>query len=147
MAALTAETYLEEGHATASYEPFLRAVEARAREATVLVALDDGRVVGAVTVATRGGPWAEQAGPGDAVIRMLVTDPEARGQGVGTSLVRACLDLARSEGCTRVKLSTQRHMDAAHRLYERFGFRRTPESDWSPEPGVDLVTYALDLAA
>ena len=45
-----------------------------------------------------------------------------------------------------VRLSTQAEMKAAHRIYERLGFLRTPERDWSPVPGVDLLTYVLPLA-
>jgi hypothetical protein len=36
-------------------------------------------------------------------------------------------------------------MAAAHRLYERLGFTRLPERDWSPLLGVDLLVYARDL--
>jgi ribosomal protein S18 acetylase RimI-like enzyme len=36
-------------------------------------------------------------------------------------------------------------MTAAHRLYERFGFRRTPESDIIVEDGLQLRSYALDI--
>jgi hypothetical protein len=36
-------------------------------------------------------------------------------------------------------------MTAAHRIYERLGFTRIPERDWSPVPGVDLLAYRLDL--
>ena len=42
-------------------------------------------------------------------------------------------------------LSTDPRMTAAHRLYERLGFTRLPERDWSPMPGVDLLVYARDL--
>lgn len=143
--ALTARVYEDEGWAEGGYLDVLRDVAARARAATVLVALDEGRLVGAVTVATRGGPYAEQAGPGEAVLRMLVVDPVARGRGAGAALVQACLDLAREQGCTAVLLSSQPGMAAAHRLYERAGFVRRPEADWSPEPGVDLQAYRLDL--
>ena len=37
-------------------------------------------------------------------------------------------------------------MKAAHYLYEKAGFSRLPERDWSPEPGVNLLAYGLDLA-
>jgi hypothetical protein len=36
-------------------------------------------------------------------------------------------------------------MRAAHRAYERLGFRRAPERDWSPVPGIDLYAFALLL--
>ena len=145
MAELTAGVYLDEGWGDEAYEPVLRDVAGRARDAQVLVAVDGDQLLGTVTVATRGGPYAEQADDGDAVIRMLVTAPAARGRGVGTLLVQACLAAARADGCRRVRLSTQPGMAAAHRLYERFGFRRTPQDDWYPHPGLLLLTYRLDL--
>lgn len=146
VAELTVRVYLGEGYGDEQYEPELRAVASRAETATVLVAEDDGRLLGAVTVATRAGRWAEQAVPGEAVIRMLVVAPDARGSGAGAALVQACLDAARVEGCTLVRLSSQDSMTAAHRLYERAGFLRTPSLDWSPVPGLQLRTYALPLA-
>ena len=145
VAELTAAVYRGEGFSSADYEPALRDVTSRAASATVLVAEVAGRLVGAVTVATRGGEWAEQAVPGEAVIRMLVVAADARGSGAGEALVRACLDVARDDGCTLVRLSSQEDMTAAHRLYERLGFVRTPSFDWSPVPGLVLRTYALPL--
>ena len=145
VAELTASVYRGEGFSSADYEPALRDVGSRAASATVLVGEVGGDLVGAVTVATRGGEWAEQSVPGEAVIRMLVVGAGARGNGTGEALVRACLDLAREDGCTLVRLSSQEDMTAAHRLYERLGFVRTPSFDWSPVPGLFLRTYALPL--
>ena len=145
VAELTAAVYLGDGHSGADYEPQLRDAASRAESATVLVAERDGRLVGAVTVATRGGPWAEQSVPGEAVIRMLAVDPAARRSGAGAALVTASVDAARADGCTMVRLSSQESMTDAHRLYERLGFVRTPSFDWSPVPGLQLRTYALPL--
>lgn len=146
IAELTATTYLTEGYGDKSYESTLRDVAGRARAATVLVAVIRGEVVGAVAVATKGGAYAEMAAPGEAVIRMLVVGPAARGSGAGTALVQACLDAALADGCEVVRLSTQATMTAAHRIYERVGFIRTPERDWQPVPGLRLLTYALLLS-
>ena len=142
---LTATTYLSEGYGSEDYAPVLRDVAARAEQADVLVAVLDGRLVGAVAVALHGSPFAEQAGPGDAVIRMLVTAADARGSGAGTALVQACLEAAWTAGCSVVRLSTEPTMDAAHRIYERAGFTRTPDRDWQPVPGLTLLTYELPL--
>jgi ribosomal protein S18 acetylase RimI-like enzyme len=146
VADLTAAVYCGEGYSSTDYEPQLRDVASRAKTATVLVAELDGELVGAVTVATRGGEWAEQSVPGEAVIRMLVVAAAARGSGTGEALVRAGLEAARADGCTLVRLSSQENMTAAHRLYERLGFTRTRSFDWSPVPGLQLRTYALPLA-
>lgn len=147
MADLTARVYLGEGWGDEAYEPVLRDVAGRAAEADVLVAVRDGRLLATVTVATRGGRYAEQAAPGEAVVRMLVTDPAARGQGAAEALMQACLDAATADGCTLVRLSTQPEMAAAHRLYERLGFVRTPERDWRPVPPLLLLTYQRELPA
>lgn len=92
---------------------------------------------------------ADIARPGEAEIRMLAVAREARGRGAGEALVRACAGRARAlEGCTAVVLSTQRTMHAAHRRYERLGFRRVPERDRNPLPELDditLLTYELTL--
>ena len=143
VADLTAAVYRD--YTDAGYEPALRDVASRARSATVLVAELDGQLAGAVTVATRGGEWANQAVPGDAIVRMLAVAPSARRAGVGDALVRAALDQARTDGCSVVRLSSQDDMTDAHRLYSRLGFVRTPSFDWSPEPGLELRAYALTL--
>jgi len=150
VAELTAGVYRAGGWADGGYEPVLRDVAGRAAQAQVLVAVDRGpetadRLVGAVTVATRGGPYAEQAQAGEAVVRMLVTDPAERGRGIGEALMRACLEAAVRDGCSRVRLLTQATMVAAHRLYERLGFVRQPADDWSPQPDLLLLSYVLDL--
>jgi len=45
----------------------------------------------------------------------------------------------------RVRLDTRTSMAAAQRLYERLGFQRDPEHDWSPAPGIQLQAYVLSL--
>ena len=36
-------------------------------------------------------------------------------------------------------------MTAAHRIYERHGFERVPDRDWSPVPGVHLIAFRKEL--
>lgn len=142
---LTAGVYRAEGWGSESYQAELRDVAGRAAHAEVLVAESDGALVGAVAVTTTTGPFAEQAAPGEAVVRMLVTTAQARGRGVGAALMQACLAVARRDGCHLVRLSTQPQMHEAHRLYRRLGFVRTPAEDWWPTPDLLLLTYALPL--
>jgi GNAT superfamily N-acetyltransferase len=129
------------------YEAVLRDVAARDRDATVLVALDDdGTLLGGVTyVAEPGNPYAEFDGADQAGFRMLAVRPDAQGRGVGAALVEACIDLARRDGKRQLTLYTTRSMAAAHRLYDRFGFRRAPEFDMMVEERLQLLSYVLDL--
>ncbi|MFM9591692.1 GNAT family N-acetyltransferase [Streptomyces scabiei] len=150
---ITAQAYLGDGlldfGESDRYLDELRNVAARATAADVLVAVADGRVLGGATFVPAGGPLADIARAGEAEIRMLAVAPQARGRGAGEALVRACAERARTvRGCVRVVLSTQRSMHAAHRIYERLGFTRTPERDWSPlpeAPDITLLTYELTL--
>jgi ribosomal protein S18 acetylase RimI-like enzyme len=117
-------------------------------DGTVLVAdLGDGRIVGTVMLVTPS-MTSEIAGPDEAEIRALAVAPGTQGMGVGRALLRSALAGAAGQGARAVVLSTQPEMRAAHRLYERAGFTRRPDRDWSPEPGVDLLVYVLaDLRA
>ncbi|MFD4112627.1 GNAT family N-acetyltransferase [Streptomyces niveus] len=148
---ITARAYLDDGlldfGADDPYLETLRDVAARAGGAEVLVAVDaDGTVLGGVAYVVAGSAWAEVAGDGEAEFRMLAVAPAARGRGIGDALVRECVARARAtEGCVRVRLSTQKAMLGAHRIYERLGFVRTPERDWSPLPGFSLLTYSLEI--
>jgi ribosomal protein S18 acetylase RimI-like enzyme len=145
---LTVRVYLAEGYSRAGshYLGVLRDVAARAEKAEVMVAADGDRILGTVTYAGFGSPYAEHTeSPDGAAFRMLVVDPDARGRGVGEALVRWCVEHARASGVRALRLSTQAGMVAAGRLYLRLGFVRTPERDWSPEPGVDLITYELRI--
>ena len=146
---LAVRVYLEEGYIrTGSHYPtVLRDVAGRAEKAELMVAAaEGGRLLGTVTYAAGDSPYAETArGPDEASFRMLVVDPDARGQGVGAALVGWCVERARAAGARVLRLSTQPQMVAAGRLYLRLGFVRTPELDWAPEPDVHLVTYVLRL--
>ncbi len=53
---------------------------------------------------------------------------------------------AREAGKVRVVLHSTPWMTAAHRLYDRAGFRRQPGRDWSAAPEVPLLAFALELA-
>jgi ribosomal protein S18 acetylase RimI-like enzyme len=127
------------------YASVLADTAGRATDSTVLVAVEDGRIFGAVTYCRPGASYAEISRDGEAEFRMLAVDPELRGRRIGELLTGACLRQAREDACAAVVLSTKRSNVAAHRLYERMGFVRVPDRDWSPVPGVDLVVYRIRL--
>ena len=98
---------------------------ALAETGRILVAEDAaGTIVGAVAyVGPHRGPRAEFFEPGWPIVRMLVVDPAARGQGIGRSLTQACIDQARRDGAAAIALHTSPAMEVALALYLRMGFR------------------------
>jgi GNAT superfamily N-acetyltransferase len=144
VADLTVDAYTKV-HDVGDYAETLRDVARRVEHAEVLVAVEDGEVLGSATLVRDGGPYGEIAGPAEVEFRMLAVDPAAQGRGIGTALVRACLDDARRHGRERLVLSSGSWMTAAHRVYDRLGFVRDPARDWTPVPDVDLNAYVIDL--
>ena len=149
IARLTVAAYRADGQLgdETDYEQTLADVPARAGAGEVLVAVDEatGQALGAVLFVLPGTPYAELSAAGEAEFRMLAVDPAAQGRGVGEALVRACLERAIALDCRRMVICTRSFSAPAHRLYARLGFVRTPERDWSPVPGVDLLALRLDL--
>ena len=151
IAELTAGVYRDEGYGNETYLAQLADVAGRAEHADLLVARDpaavDGTsdVVGSVALVLEGEFGEVLHSAAEAGFRMLVVDRAARGRGIGELLVSACLDRARAAGKRRMVLSTEPGMRTAHRLYERLGFTRLPERDWSPMPGIRLLVYAREI--
>jgi ribosomal protein S18 acetylase RimI-like enzyme len=144
--AITVSAYVDDGHLPPGidYADQLRDAASRDRQAELWVAASSaGEVLGSVTFAAPGTAYAEVSGPDEGEFRMLAVAPGARGQGVGEALVRRCVARARELGLSGIAMSTQPSMAAAHRVYERLGFVRSPERDWAPVPGVRLITYHL----
>ena len=90
----------------------------RMSKGPVWVASRNGELVGTVSAALKGA---------SAYIRGMAVVPAARGSGAGSRLLREVETWAAGEGCERLLLSTTPFLDAAIRLYEKSGFRRTDE--------------------
>jgi ribosomal protein S18 acetylase RimI-like enzyme len=122
-------------------------VSSRAGRTTILVAVEDGRMLGSATLELSGRTDADanQLPPGEAHVRMLGVDPSARGRGIGRLLMQECLRLARAEGKTVLTLNTTGRMQAAQRMYETMGFVRGDDEVF-PD-GFVLLSYAKELGA
>ena len=146
---VTVAAYAEfEGDDTDEYVHHLRDAATRDREAELWVATPDDseEILGTVTICPPWSPWREIAREGEGEFRMLAVAPAARGAGIGAALLDLVVDHFRREGDSRVVMSTLPRMRSAHRIYERAGFVRLPERDWSPTDEVHLITYVLELA-
>ena len=86
----------------------------------LLIARDADEIVGTTTVIVYTTPfWIK------ARLDEVVVDAHARGKGVGEALVKAALEVGRARGAQVAELQSGRgpNREAAHRLYERLGFR------------------------
>jgi putative acetyltransferase len=91
------------------------------RRTLYFVALTDGEVVGGAGIAPLAGD-----DPLTCELQRMYLKPEARGRGVGTLLLDACLDAARRFWFVRCYAETIAEMDQALKLYARNGFVNLP---------------------
>lgn len=77
-------------------------------------------------------------------IRLLGVHPTFRQGGAGKALTQACITLAREQGQAEVILHTTQAMQVAWGLYERLGFTRSEDLDFSQQ-GLSVYGFRLRL--
>ncbi len=77
-------------------------------------------------------------------IRLLLIDPKARGQGLGTKLVGECIAFARAAGYSKMTLWTHSVLEAARVIYDKAGFTLTA-SESKRSFGKDVVSEFWDM--
>jgi RimJ/RimL family protein N-acetyltransferase len=97
---------------------YLRAVQ-RHEDAAVYVAVDDGTVVGRLSVARDPHPASRHV----ADLGLMVA-AEHRRRGIGRALLEACVAWARQSGIAKLELHVFPWNEPAIALYEGFGFER-----------------------
>ena len=144
----TSEEHVEAGRVTAdAYREFVRPgdedweryllriadVADRADRTTILVAVEDGLVLGSLTLEldarVRDEAEEEQRplDPEEAHIRMLGVAPASRARGVARALMAESEARARAAGKSFMTLHTTQRMKAAQAMYERLGYERTED--------------------
>ncbi len=94
-------------------------IAGRDADGMLLVARDgDGVAIGFATV---GWKWSSLRAARIAVMEDLFLAPEARGQGAGDALIRACADRAREHGAPVLSWITALDNHRAQAVYERVG--------------------------
>jgi GNAT superfamily N-acetyltransferase len=118
------QRFLEPTQADAAgYARFLEA-QLDEQDAVVLVAEQQGRIVGYVYAAVEPHSWKDLRDECGFIHDLLVADV-ARRTGVGEALLNAAIEWLREQGMPRVVLGTAAQNETARRLFERRGFRPT----------------------
>jgi ribosomal protein S18 acetylase RimI-like enzyme len=131
----------------ASYVEQIADVRSRAEIADVIVAVEDGRIVGSATLELGDRIDADEdppLAPDEAHIRMLGVHPDARGRGVARALMQACFAAALNAGRSRITLHTTQRMRTAQAMYKAMGFTRLEDRVF-PD-GFVLLSYELPIA-
>ena len=85
-----------------------------------LIALDNDKVVGIVSIGLRTGKMSHRGGLGISVAK------EYRGKGLGKKLMELIIELAKEKlkGLEMIELSVFKRNKAAKKLYKKFGFKK-----------------------
>ncbi len=89
-----------------------------AENTALLAAMEQGRILGLLTLV-----WYDVPSGRKAWIEDVVVDTDARGKGVGQALVAAAQQWAVRVGADRVLLTSAAHRIAAHALYKTMNFK------------------------
>jgi len=115
--------FIQVEHPEAGYGRFLVS-QLGVVSSLVMVAEDDGAVVGYVYADVEGTNWMELRGP-CGVIHDIYVDDGARRRGAGRALLAAAIEWIHSRGRTQVVLLTKTRNAHAQHLFSSLGFRPT----------------------
>jgi GNAT superfamily N-acetyltransferase len=101
----------------------------------LLIGIHENKTVGCVAVRKLAEEVCE--------MKRLFVRPGARGTGLGRTLAREIIAVARELGYSLMRLDTLDRLTEAMRLYETLGFQRTTPYYDNPLPGV--IYWELDL--
>ncbi|HEY9010515.1 MAG TPA: helix-turn-helix domain-containing GNAT family N-acetyltransferase [Devosia sp.] len=102
------------------------------------VAERSGTVAGSIFV------MPSEGVPGSAQLRMLYVEPDARGLGIGRTLVDQAVSFARNSGYERMRLWTHSIQESARRVYKAAGFE-IAESEPHHQFGKDLIAEIWEM--
>ena len=115
--------------------------------AEILVAVSPGnKITGAVIYfsdmkyyGSGGTATSEQNACG---FRLLAVDPTVRGMGIGKLLTNTCIKKAKDKNVSQMIIHTTMAMQAAWKMYENTGFKRSEDLDFMQE---ELPVYGFRL--
>ena len=129
-----------------NYLDHIANVAGRADRTRILIAVEDGAMLGSATLELDGRVDLDEDGPlapNEAHIRMLGVAPGSRGRGIARMLMAECESIALSAGRTVMTLNTTHLMKVAQGMYESLGYERGEDRVF-PD-GFVLMSYAKSL--
>ena len=130
------------------YERSTRLIVLNDPDVLRLVALVDDNIAAAVLFC----PPYEKTMAGHLVknpypeFRLLGVDPDFRYLGIANLLILECEKRARDAGFKTMSLHTTELMQTAKSMYERRGYERFTDIDFSPAPNFVVMGYKRDLS-
>ncbi|MER6677548.1 GNAT family N-acetyltransferase [Streptomyces sp. NPDC000983] len=91
--------------------------------------------------------FLSQTEPATAYVHFVGVDPALHGQGVGRALYQAFFALARSYGRRYVHCITSPENSSSRAFHTRLGFTASAVQPDYDGPGLDRVTFSIDLSA
>jgi ribosomal protein S18 acetylase RimI-like enzyme len=129
------------------YERSTRLIVLNDPDVSRLVAIVEDRIAAAVLFC----PPYEKTMAGHLVknpypeFRLLGVDPDFRDMGIGNLLILECERRALEAGYKTMSLHTTELMQTAKSMYERRGYQRFVDIDFSPAPNFVVMGYKRDL--
>ena len=122
-------------------------VRSRMTESELLIAVEDGEIVGSATFYPARLKRTQSEWPSEWTgARLIAVLPERRGRGIGKAIVEECIHISRHQKAAAFALHTTPYMELARGMYERMGFVRVPEYDFHPRPELTVMAYKYDLS-
>ena len=129
--------------------PSEESVREMVRSNAQYICVDDQQIIGAFVLTTdpqgnySRGNWTCDLQEGEYLtIHAVAVEPELHGQGLGSQIIRYCIDKARSEGYKALRLDIVPTNMPARRLYEKNGFQYVGDVDL--DRGIDdIPTWSL----
>lgn len=122
----------------------METVRASTKAGTQFLCLDEDDIIGAFILNDdpdgnyQKGSWRQALPDGEyAVLHTLAIDPEHHRRGIGTEIIRFCVDRARSNGYRALRVDIVPGNLPARKLYEKNGF--TYAGDVDLERGIEGI--------
>ena len=129
-----------------TYSDNILNVQSRLKESDLIIAIEDGVIVGSTTFYPKDSDRVDSPWPsGWTGLRLVAVTPENRRHGIGKMLVNECVRRSREQSAVAVGLHTTPLMFVAAAMYESMGFIRVPSFDFHPSPDFTVMAYKLAL--